>query len=498
MIKRQRKLIILFGVAAIVTIIVYFAVISPLVAKRALEAEEEPPELLPGEVLGTNNRILMMEHVEKTQIQEIEVHNKHGVFALYRGKDDEFYIRDNEGAPYSLTMLSSLVVSSGYTLSMTRVSEDCDNLGEYGLAVSDNPAWYKLTKTDGTEHIIYVGDMIPTGAGYYCRYSERNAVYILDVSIGTTLLADITDFITPILSYPVSSTTYFTVDDFYIAREGELFVWIDYMTPEELEDTASTGYGTYLMKFPTNYTPSSTNYDSILQLFTNFTGIKTVVLGNTKEVMPEATLAEYGINMEVPAYELHYTYNGVENFVYFSKVGEDGKQYAYSLLFNLITEVDPATMAFLDWDIIKFVDRPIFQKNINDVATITLESDDINETFTLQGEGQEIIITPKSTGKKFDADGVQNFRQLYKVILGLSMEDYTENDSTENCIATLTVVTDAGVETVYKFYPYSTRRAFYTVNGEGEFYLLRDPVEKMLSDCSKVMAGLTVDSEAKN
>ena len=32
------------------------------------------------------------------------------------------------------------------------------------------------------------------------------------------------------------------------------------------------------------------------------------------------------------------------------------------------------------------------------------------------------------------------------------MEDYTENDSTENCIATLTVVTDAGVETVYKFY----------------------------------------------
>ena len=48
--------------------------------------------------------------------------------------------------------------------------------------------------------------------------------------------------------------------------------------------------------------------------------------------------------------------------LYTSAVTEDGKQYAYSLLFNLIAEVDPATMAFLDWDIVKFVDRPIFQK----------------------------------------------------------------------------------------------------------------------------------------
>jgi hypothetical protein len=72
---------------------------------------------------------------------------------------------------------------------MTRVTTDCTDWAQYGLDESSNPAWYKLTTIDGAVYTVYIGDLIPTGAGYYCRYIDRNAVYILDASLKTTLLA---------------------------------------------------------------------------------------------------------------------------------------------------------------------------------------------------------------------------------------------------------------------------------------------------------------------
>ncbi|NLB16815.1 MAG: DUF4340 domain-containing protein [Clostridiales bacterium] len=496
MIKKRQKLIIIIAAAAAVLLVLYFAVLAPML-KVDDSKNEEIPNLLPGEVLGTNNRILLMEHIEKADIQSIEVHNEHGSYTMYRGDDDQFYLEGNEGAPYSMTALSSLVVSSGYTLSMTRVTEDCSDMSIYGLADSDDPAWYVITKVDGNSHKVYIGDMIPTGAGYYVKYGDRNAVYVLEGSLAATLLADVRDIITPILSYPISSTNYFQTKDFYIYRHGEPFVWITYLDDEEVKQQAKTGYGVYKMLYPTDYTPSSTNYDAVLQKFANFVGTRVVELGNTGDTMPDETLLKYGIDPENPAYLVHYNYSGVDNYIMFSEPQEDGTYYAYSMLFNLIATVSPDTVNFLNWDLIKFVDRPIFQKNINDVSKIEIISKDANETFFLEGEGTTIQITPQSTGKTFDADMLQNFRQFYKVMLSLEMEDYTENESTDDLYLTMIITTDAGVVTEYKFYPYSTRRCFYTINGEGEFYCLRDWVEKVAADCNRAVTGEAIDSEGK-
>ena len=498
MIKKQQKKIIIFAVAAVVLILAYFLIISPMIQKALTPAEAEIPNLLDGEVLGSQNRILMMEHVEKADIQEIEIHNDKGTYAVFKDNTDNFSVRDNEGAPISPYALSSLVVSAGYTLSMIRVTEDCEDLSEYGLADSDNPAWYKLTKTDGIEHTIYIGDAIPTGAGYYCRYQDRNAVYVLDASLATTLLADVRDIITPILSYPISSTQYYTTKDFWLKRNGEMFVHIDYLTEEERAQFAAAENRVYVMKHPTSYEPSTTNYDTILQTFVEFVGLRTLEIGKTTEIMDSETLLKYGIDPSAPAYEIHYSYSGLDNFVFFSELNENGTYYAYSLLFNLVAEVDPAKVPFLKWDIIKFVDRPIFQRNINDIALIEIESPTVNESFTLVGEAQEILITPASTGVTFDATGLQNFRQFYKVMLSLQLEDYTENRSTDDCMGTMRITTDAGIKVEYKFYPYSTRRAYFTINGSGEFYVLRDMVDKMLSDCAKAVQLTPIDSEAKS
>ena len=78
---------------------------------------------------------------------------------------------------------------------------------------------------------------------------------------------------------------------------------------------------------------------------------------------------------------------------------------------------------------------------------------------------------------------------------------YTEADiETEDlsCALTLRMVTTGGTEITYRFYPYSTRRALYTINGSGEFYVLRKVMQKVIDDCTRVIEGRTVDPEAKS
>lgn len=494
MLKKQKKLIIILGIAAVILILGYFLVVNPLIAKLTAK-EEEIPELLPGEVLGINNRILMFEHCEKATIDTIEVHNDYGTYTFYRGDDDEFYILGNEGAPYDKTALSSLVTSAGYTLSMKRVTTECTDWSEYGLDDASDPAWYRLTTIDGSEHIVYIGDMIPTGAAYYVRYKDRDAVYVLEASLQSTLLAPVTNLITPILAYPLGTTDYFTVHDFYIMHHDEYKIWVDYIEDGVVTEQPTTTF--YEMKAPANYIPSS-KYETMLQTFTQFTGSATVAIGNYQEVMTADELAPFGIDPEDPAWTIHYNYSGLDNFVYLSELQDGGYYYAYSLLFNLVAILPRDTVAFLDWELIEFVDESLYMLNINDISKIDVISDAITETFTLVGEGEEILITPQSTQQTFDATDLKNFRQVYKTYLSIKMEDYTDSTDTSELLLTLRFTTDEGKLYEFKFYPYSTRRCYYTVNGEGEFYVLRDMVEKAISDTGRVMNGEAVDSWAKN
>lgn len=192
---------------------------------------------------------------------------------------------------------------------------------------------------------------------------------------------------------------------------------------------------------------------------------------------------------------------GVQQTIVFSEMNENGNYYAYSLLFNLITEVDGHSMEWIDWDLIKWVDEPIFMMNINDVRTITVDSETATRVFDLEGEAQELVVTERDTGFKPE---VKNFRQFYKTLLSVYMQDYvgmTEEeiaalDDSKDLYMTLTIETRAGITHVYKVYPYSTRRAYYTVDGKGEFYILRDMATKIITDAEKVMTNEVIDSEA--
>ena len=534
-IAKKKRLIPILAVVAVIGIVLYYAVLKPMLAKEDSTAEPPPintwlaeqvqagnmtdmeyTNLLNNgkcEVIGSQNRILMFNHIEKADIQSVEVHNEFGTYTFYRDSSDNFVIKDAENASYDKEKLSSLVVSSGYTLSMTRVTENCEDMHEYGLAEEDTPAYYTLTTTRGVTHTVYIGNPIPTGAGFYCRYEDRPAVYVLDATLASTLLADVKSLMTAVLAYPVSANSYYTVTNFQMYKNGDPFLHVNYLTDAERVQNASNSI--WQMVYPEGgYTPSSVNYDAMLQSFTSFTGnavLEYNVLGsgiNEEELTEEQLAAFINYDLAQPETILSFDYTDpnagytVTNELWFSSMTEEGQYYVYSWLFDIISVIDASSYPWLSYDIIDFIDRPVFQMNINNVSRIEISGGEADETpfaadFRLEGEGQALVVTEQNTGKVLDT---QNFRQLYKSMLSVEIEDYTEDTSTDaaKCITTMKVTTTSGIETEYKFYAYSTRRCFMTINGEGEFYVLRDAAAKLVSDAQKVIDGITVNSDARS
>ena len=528
--KRQTVIIILSLVLFVALTIVYFTVLRPMLDKRTYDEYEvfagEAVDINGCKVLSTEGqgkvtlsddgktafceggdavikvdstnsttsagRIYMFPMLEANEISEITITNANGSFGFYYDTaDGEYYLTGHKGTPYNKTSFSTMIAAARNPLTMERIAVEPEDLSAYGLA--EPAASFVLSAKDGRTHTVLVGDMLVTGGGYYCMVEGGKAVYALDTSMGV-FGAEARQFITPLLSFPMSENEYYMTEEFTLTVNGETFVSCGYMDEKERAKTASNSL--YEMYEPAGYVPSNTNYNNVLKTFITFQGTEVMEFGPYGEVMNAMDLGKY--NLATPKYEIYYRYKGVDNYVFVSEKNEDGSYYAYSLLFNLVARVEGETLKWLDWEFIDFVDKPLFQKNIVDIASVRIEGDGIDETFNITGsEASNIGVTPVSTGRAFDEAGVQSFKNIYLKLLSLTIESYTESTSTDEWVMRLTVVTDLGLEYVYDFYNYSTRRCYFTINGEGEFYCLRDKVEMILSDTVGIMNGEEISSVDK-
>ena len=488
MLKKQKLLIITASSLAVILLISLVFIVNPMLNKPV---EEEPTELRDGETYSeAYGKIMVFNKIEQADIKEIKIHNEHGDFGFHQDSKGQFYMTGYEGTSFSSAEFTSLAASVRLPMAINRVTEDVSDLKKYGLDPADDPAYYIVTDKSGTSHKMYIGNPLPTSGGYYAMLDGRDIVYALD-STSKYVLMPKESFVTPLLSLPTSSEDYYKVERFSFTKDSEVFVDIEFMSEQERAKTASTTY--YKMLEPGDYVPSTSNYDHILKKFNAFEGTQTLAFGNIKDAMTEEELKEFGLDK--PKYMVYYRYSGVDNYVLVSEKNEDGSYNAYSVLFNIVAKVDAETLDFLEWEFIDFVDKPMFQKNINDIASIEIIGNDVHETFNITGIDKTLAVTPQSTLKAFNEEQLTSFKKLYIKLLSLSLEDYTESDSTDEWIMTFKVKTRGGVEYEYSFYSYSTRRCYYTVNGKGEFYVLRDRVEKILSDTELIMSGGVITSD---
>ena len=187
--KRQKIRIIVLLSLFVLLLAGYFLVIRPLTEPD--EEQKEAPETEAGEVLGSGDRFFLFGSLSRSDIAQIEVENEYGTFAFYQAEENKFKIKGYDTVPYSETLFATLVNTTSYTLSKTKVGSNLsdEKLAEYGL---DEPvARWTVTSNGGDSFTVLVGDRLLTGGGYYCMLEGRRSAYVLGTEVADTVLVPI-------------------------------------------------------------------------------------------------------------------------------------------------------------------------------------------------------------------------------------------------------------------------------------------------------------------
>ena len=491
---------------AAVGTLLYFLVIRPALQK---EEQAELPELIAASKEDTQNgkaetlsgqTLLLYRQMDSKKIASVAIENESGSYLIRRNDANTAYVLDAyPNIALNQQTVAYLLSITSVPITQSRVSTDLSDTAQYGL---DTPAAvYTVTTTDGISHTVYVGDPSPSAAGYYVRYEDREAVYLMSSVLGQTVLAKMTDFVSAYVTVPVSESEYYLQDNFCLYHGDELLMRVRFLPENERQGLASTRI--FEMEYPADYNLSMDNYDrAVLCTLGSLTGTEVLALDLSDE-----TLAKYGLDH--PAYTVTYTYEGTDIKLYFSEQQEDGSYLCASGPYQTVVRVDGTSLKFLSWDLIEFIDRPIFGRRITDVVSVaidgTVDGAPVSADFALShGKDSKGAATLSVLDRISDTQiaSIPDFRNLYKVLLTVSIEDYapyTESSLPQSAelLGTVTVQTNGGGVLRYQFFAYSGRRCLYTINGKGEFYVPRDRVEKLLRDTATLLAGGAVDSDIR-
>lgn len=427
----------------------------------------------------------------------------------------------------------------------------------------DATRYFVITKTDGTSHKVLIGNEIPSGAGYYARYVGRDAVYIMkeftesenNSTLAKTLLGKLEDYVTPLAVVPMSSSSYFDVTNFTLYR-----VPADFVETGNLEQVIKFSYepienrkGTFYSSFPyvaqgmlEGYFIHSYHADDCLQNLQLLKPLRTVQINRPETPLDEGTFAlTYGV-----AYALDFTYNdardGNQNVtssykqnVWISPLSADDTYFVFSTIYDMVVEVSRSDLEFLEWTTFEWISDDIFTANIAYCKKISFETDNpsseglagvTSAVFTIDNSASPSDTTSNGnvntsamrvyadyTASETDYSGVDVnmdlFKRFYQALLYSSLEgnaalteeqmDAYRASGDAGADLIIRVVYDIGgseVEYVFRFYHYSDRQSFMTLNGNGSFYMLRNRTVKILNDLGRVLYGdpsVVIDPQAK-
>ncbi len=304
----------------------------------------------------------------------------------------------------------------------------------------------------------------------------------------------------------------------------------------------------YMMSsdYMAGYLPNSDNIGAVLQSLYSMQFDRVAVLSPSDE-----ELEEYGLDM--PAHDFTFTYKNAEgqefdNHFILSGKTEDGKYYGYSEIYDMILVIDESQLSYLEWEEIDWYEREYFLFNIAHVQTIKLEGAGVKSpiVFTLdnsksdQSKGMNseklevyangqlmdyTLTVTKPSGSQATETASYNFRRFFQALLTASMEGNAELTAEEmqafretpdgECLLKLTIHADDGkgstANICYRFYRYTERKAYFTVEvldstsdtgdpteAQGVFYVLRSFCDKLIADAYRFMEGTEIVVDSKN
>lgn len=521
MVKKQIIMISVFAAVALILTLVYFIVLRPIFNEKTAEEPVELVPLIEGEVRDSEGiAILMFPHVSKADMQKVVVTNAAGGYTLAREGADEkgnpnFVISEHPVSPIKAETVSQIVVSAGYSVVMSRLEDSCpdDQLYKYGLADDDNYTTVTVEDVSGNKYTYYVGDMIPSAGGYYCRYSTRSAIYVINSEAATVLNQSAESLLSPMLGYPLGSEAATMIDLFGITKNGESFISFSY---DEAASDEAAQKSIYKMVYPGNYViESDVVAASVTATLASLEGALVIEAGDGSAegllYKNEKLMAEYGFHdLENPAYELYYEYGDFASLIIFTESGIDGYYYAYSYIWDTVVLVPKTSVPYLEWGLTEFIMSNVFYDEIGNVDYIAVSGTaynkyEVNEKFYYwKDEDSTLYSKAESTGQQYIGNySERNYAQAFFLSVAvIKIEGYASDINFDKSKATeyarMEIKLKDGTVNKYVFYRQGGGgTCYFEINGEGEFYVVKTKVDKMLVDAVRAANNCAVDWEAE-
>ena len=444
-------------------------------------------QFIGSEQIGASARVLIFPRLVRDDILSIEVKNPSGSFTFIRYNDKleidpkgDFVIKESPLTEFSGEKFAELIVGTGYSISTMKIKDPIkDANGEYteyglvpavrerkkvdektGKVVLDEdknpimetynyePSYYIVTEISGKKHKMIVGDEIIPGGGYYVQYVDmtengevkRDAVYILGSTTGNSVMSTIENYISPVITYPLSMANYYDVEKFIINQKKEdalsnnfadlykTIISFSYIDMDKRENSTAAVVP-YMFSFGLEgYGASDIAINnSLYKLYSP------EIIGAVKAFPDDDDLIEYGfftprldengapildekgnVKVDISAkYTINYYYDilnenndGVDRVIYQTVLVSDrdyeetGNYYTYSMyeitqegdkkidapkvcIYDYVVEVNGTTLDFLAWDEYDWVNPSYIDQNIAFVTDINIISSGYSAEFKL-------------------------------------------------------------------------------------------------------------------
>ncbi len=513
MIKKQKIWILLIACVAVVLAVAYVVLANTLFQSPQGPDGEKDLGLFPS--------------MKSEEILRVEVKNAKGSFTVYRGIDKEIYFEGAESQIYDTYLTSSLLASvSGPVATMEVEGYRKDDLSVYGLKEGTEQAVFTVqgSRDPAVSYTVRIGSALVNGAGYYAMVDGTDRLFVLNSYYSTALFSDVKDFFAPRVAIPLvedEATGSVVLKDFSVYKMDQLLLTIQPSAKEEGEDklVTETLYA-YQMTHPEVNWVSNSEISTVLEGLKDFSGTRVVEFGlndsvkalqqylkDETAVAPESQEAKkafeamvlfqkYGLLDEEYRFPhvLEYTCQDVTSHVIFGDATEDGVFYVYSADFDLIAEFDAQEYAWMFWEAEDYSVKSLFSHSVYDLSKVEILSPAVNACFevSVNQEKAQIVSVKDAVSQK--EVSVDLFKQMYRGFLYFSNQGEAEKgEATEPSLTVCITVCDGSVWE-FVFYDLTDRKSYYTVNGEGGYYVNRDNVKALITYAQNVLEGKSFSS----
>lgn len=441
-----RKRIIIIAVLVIALIGIYFAV-----DKLSVKKEEEPPTPSPSESISIFK-------AEKDSISVITISTPDHEYSFI--KDGESWkVKGLETVKLNSSKVDSLAYDFASIYADT-VIENSDDLSLYGL---DKPLGTPSVKlADGSEKKFIIGNKTPIGTGYYFKTSDSDEVYTVYSSKVEGFMAKLETYRDIVLA-SVDATK---LKEIRIKRADANIV-LRVKTEEEVTNQLQ-GLNAWKMVSPYERDANSYNLEeSILKKITSFQISKFI------EDFP-ASYAKYGLDN--PKYAIGFTEadKAPVNILLGSTVEDE----IYIKLENerAVYIIKASTFSYRDINPMDLVDTLAYIQFIDKVNSIAISTNDETYLLKIVHDGENATYFVNDIAADEDA-----FKKAYQEVIGLFIRGEVTLAADAQPICTYVVsFNDGRADDVVELVPYQDRYAAVRINGNYNYYIMKDQVYSML------------------